>query len=112
MSLRRKYSVVDAPSILGLRPTGVELLPEALRQAGLLEKLNAEYYGIFAPSSPYDYNRDEVTKLLNPTAIKDYSIRLADSVQQLLHNNKFPIVLGGDCSILVGNVLALRRLGR
>jgi len=30
----------------------------------------------------------------------------------VLHKNKFPVVLGGDCSILIGNLLALRRLGR
>ena len=112
MSLKRKYAIVDAPSILGLRPTGVELLPETLRRSGLLERLNAEYCGAVTPSSPYDSSRDTMSKLLNPKAIKDYSIRLADSMKLLLQNNKFPIVLGGDCSILIGNVLALRRLGR
>ena len=109
---KREYAVIDAPSILGLRPTGVELLPKALRTAGLLERLNAEYCGIVTPSSPYNYNRDGVTKLLNPIAIKDYSIRLAETVKYVLHNNKFPIVLGGDCSIVIGNLLALRHLGR
>jgi len=109
---KREYAVIDAPSILGLRPTGVELLPKALRTARLLERLNAEYCGIVTPSSPYNYNRDGVTKLLNPIAIKDYSIRLAETVKYVLHNNKFPIVLGGDCSIVIGNVLALRHLGR
>jgi len=112
MSLKRKYTIVDAPSILGLRPTGVELLPETLRRSGLLERLNAEYCGAVTPSAPYDSSRDTMSNLLNPKAIKDYSIRLADSMKLLLQNNKFPIVLGGDCSILIGNVLALRRLGR
>ena len=109
---KREYAVIEAPFILGLRPTGVELLPKALRTAGLLERLNAEYCGIVTPSSPYNYNRDGVTKLLNPIAIKDYSIRLAETVKYVLHNNKFPIVLGGDCSIVIGNLLALIHLGR
>lgn len=65
--------MIDAPSILGLRPTGVELLPKALRAAGLLEGLNVECGGIVTPSSPYNYNREEETKLLNPEAIKAYS---------------------------------------
>jgi len=112
LHIQRGYSVIDAPSTLGLRPTGVELLPKALRAAGLVERLNAEYGGIVTPSSPYNYNRDEVTKLLNPEAIKSYSLRLAETVKCVLHKNKFPIVLGGDCSILIGNLLALRRLGR
>lgn len=37
-----RYAVVDAPSILGLRPGGVERLPDALRAAGLIERLGAE----------------------------------------------------------------------
>ncbi|MDW0224446.1 MAG: arginase family protein [Nitrososphaeraceae archaeon] len=112
MHNRREYSVIDAPSILGLRPTGVELLPKALRAAGLLERLNAQYCGIVAPSSPYNHSRDEETKLLNAEAIKEYSLKLAETVKRRLHKNKFPIVIGGDCSILIGNLLALRRLGR
>ncbi|MDW0273888.1 MAG: arginase family protein [Nitrososphaeraceae archaeon] len=112
MHNRREYSVIDAPSILGLRPTGVEFLPKALRAAGLLERLNAQYCGIVAPSSPYNHSRDEETKLLNAEAIKEYSLKLAETVKRRLHKNKFPIVIGGDCSILIGNLLALRRLGR
>ncbi|MDW0196926.1 MAG: arginase family protein [Nitrososphaeraceae archaeon] len=112
MHNRREYSVIDAPSILGLRPTGVELLPKALRAAGLLERLNAQYCGIVAPSSPYNHSRDEETKLLNAEAIKEYSLKLAETVKCQLHKNKFPMVIGGDCSILIGNLLALRRLGR
>lgn len=109
---QRKYSVIAAPSILGLKPTGVELLPKALREEGLVERLNAEYYGMVTPLSPYSYRRDKETKLLNAETIKDYSLRLADTVNSLLHENKFPIVIGGDCSILIGNLLALRRIGR
>ena len=112
MHNRREYSVIDAPSILGLRPTGVELLPKTLRAAGLLERLNAEYGGIVAPSSSYNHSRDEETKLLNAEEIKEYSLKLAEAVKRQLHKNKFPIVIGGDCSILIGNLLALRRLGR
>lgn len=111
LDIQRQYAVIDAPCILGLRPTGVELLAKSLRAASLVERLNASFCGIVTPS-PYDYNRDEVTKLLNPAAIKDYSLELADAVNRLLDNDKFPIVLGGDCSILIGNALSLRRLGR
>ena len=93
LSKQRKYSVIAAPSILGLKPTGVELLPKALRQEGLVERLNAEYYGMVTPLSPYSYRRDKETKLLNAETIKDYSLRLADTVNSLLHENKFPIVI-------------------
>jgi hypothetical protein len=38
-----QFAIIDAPSILGMRPTGVEHLPEALRAAGLLTDLRGEY---------------------------------------------------------------------
>src|SRR5262245_2514641 len=107
----QRISIIDAPSILGLRPTGVELLPEALKAAGLVEKLNAEYAGkVSAPE--YNPKRDRKTLLLNPKSIRDYSEKLANAVTNLLQAKRFPLVLGGDCSITIGNLLALRRLGR
>jgi arginase len=39
-------------------------------------------------------------------------MKLADTVGTLLNRGEFPIVLGGDCSILLGNLLALRRRAR
>ncbi|HEY9802574.1 MAG TPA: arginase family protein [Leptolyngbyaceae cyanobacterium] len=105
-----KFSIIDAPSILGLRPTGVEHLPEALKGAGLLEKLNAEYKGNVL-TLPYNPVRDETTQILNPNAIKIFSLRLAEAVYEILSDKNFPIVLGGDCSILIGSLLALKRLG-
>jgi hypothetical protein len=49
---------------------------------------------------------------MNPQAIRDYSPLLADAVTAALDAGEFPVVLGGDCSILLGTMLALRRRGR
>jgi arginase len=49
---------------------------------------------------------------LNGTEIVDYTYRLADAAGAALDAGRFPIVLGGDCSILLGSALALRRRGR
>jgi arginase len=49
---------------------------------------------------------------MNPQAIRDYSPLLADAVTAVLGEGEFPVVLGGDCSILLGTMLALRRRGR
>ena len=37
----RSYAIVEAPSVLGLKPTGVEQLPEALLRQGLAQRLQA-----------------------------------------------------------------------
>jgi arginase len=105
------FVIVDAPSILGLRPSGVEELPEALKAAGLNAGLNAEYAGRVEPS-PYDATRDPETLVLNPHGLRDYARQLAEKVTEVLRQNKFPVVLGGDCSNVIGCMLALRRVGR
>jgi arginase len=110
--LSPQFTIIDSPSILGLRPTGVELLPDALKAAGLIEKLHADYAGIVSSPLPYNSDRDKVTLLKNPNSIKIFSIQLADMVSFVIRSRRYPIVLGGDCSILIGNLLALRRLGR
>jgi arginase len=106
-----RFAIVEAPSILGLHPGGVERLPQALRMAGLAEGLAAEVAGRVEPP-PYDPRRDPSTHMLNPTGIAEYSPRLADAVAGVIRAGRFPIVLGGDCSILIGTALALKRLGR
>jgi arginase len=108
-----RFSVLDAPSILGLRPTGVENLPEALKAAGLLESLKAQYLGRVQPLSSYSSERDKLTQILNGRAIRAFSLQLAESITEAVRKrNSFIIVLGGDCSIIIGTLLALRRLGR
>lgn len=107
-----RFAIIDAPSVLGLRPTGVEGLPEALKKAGLLKQLKAEYIGVVQSRIPYSSERDQQTMLLNAKAIREYSQSLANVVSNVIAEKKFPIVLGGDCSVLIGTLLALRRKGR
>jgi len=107
-----QFAVIEAPSILGLRPTGVELLPKALIRAGLIDRLSARHAGRVAPQTPYDFERDSATLTLNATGIASYSRALAAVVGEVMDRGEFPVVLGGDCSILLGNLLALKRRGR
>jgi arginase len=110
--MTHRHAVLEAPSILGLRPTGVERLPETLLDQGIAERLSARRAGRVAPDAPYDPVRDPETLTLNAQAIATYSVKLADAVGNLLDRAEFPILLGGDCSIILGPALALRRRGR
>ena len=105
------YVIIEAPSILGLFPGGVERLPEALLAAGFADRLGARRGGRVRPL-PYDSRLDTVTGVLNPTGLRDYAHLLAAATGEVLDHGEIPIVLGGDCSILLGNLLALRRRGR
>ena len=74
-----RFAIIEAPSVLGLFPEGVEMLPDALLAVGLAERLGARHGGRIEPPA-YDPTRDPETLLLNPSAIADYSIALADAV--------------------------------
>ena len=97
--------------MLGLAPTGVERLPEALLGNGLAEGIAARR-GPRLATPEYDFERDPETKTLNARSIAAWSATLADAVGLSLDHGEFPVVLGGDCSILLGSALALRRRGR
>ncbi len=109
--------VIDAPSNLGLRPPqegrepGVRGLASALRGRGLVTRLGAEDEGALTPP-PYSPEVEPATGTRNGEAIRRFSIELAGRVGALLGSGRFPLVLGGDCSILLGSMLALRRVGR
>ena len=107
----RRIAIIEAPSILGLRPTGVERLPDALDRAGLARKLEAEKTARVEPGV-YSDKRDPETGFLNPQEIRNYSLLLAAQIGHAIHNGQFPLVIGGDCSILLGSMLALKRRGR
>jgi len=108
-----RYAIVEAPSALGHVPEhlGVERAPEVLLGAGLADGLAARRAGR-VEAAGYSAERDSGTHILNPQAIRDYSPLLADAVTAVLDAGEFPVVLGGDCSILLGTMLALRRRGR
>ncbi len=104
-SFARQIGIVQAATNLGLHPGGVELLGRALVDAGLAERLSAvEIVTVVAPA--YLPVRDNTTQTNNAGAIAVYSRQLAAAVGDAVRAGYFPLVLGGDCSILLGDLLA------
>jgi arginase len=113
----RSIVVVDAPSNLGLAPPrpgaepGCRGLASALRGRDILGRIGAKEGGKI-DSPPYSPDVDPATGIRNGGALRAFSIDLAESIESFVRDGSFPVVLGGDCGILVGNMLALRRIGR
>ncbi|MGO7633806.1 arginase family protein [Rhizobium leguminosarum] len=107
----RPYAILEAPSTLGLATDGVERLPDRLLDLGLAERIHAHRVERLAVP-PKDPVPDPETGILNARAIAAWSPNLAAAVEAVLDSGRFPVVLGGDCTILMGSMLAFRRRGR
>ena len=107
----RPIVILEAPSGLGLGTRGVEDLAGRLLELGLADRIGARNAGEVAPPPPSN-DRSGVDGILNAEGIANWSPVLADAVGDILATDAFPLVLGGDCTILLGPMLALRRRGR
>ncbi|WP_328878200.1 arginase family protein [Streptomyces sp. NBC_00299] len=114
----RNIVVLDAPSNLGLRPPapgtvpGCHKLAGALREQRIVQRLRGLEGGVVVPPRYDRGDWQEGDGVFNAAAIAGYTRRLADRIEHHVRAGDFPVVLGGDCSINLGAVLALRRIGR
>ena len=114
MGPMKPRAVLDAPSNLGLAPPapgrepGTRRMPDVLRWNGLRARLGARDAGrVEAPPYTTDVHPSGIR---NAEAIAAYARTLAGAVEGVLVRKELAVVLGGDCSILLGNLLAARRI--
>jgi arginase len=113
----RSISVVGAPSSIGIRPyddDGVrrlDLAPRVLREQAIVERLAANDRGDVIPPPYHDLVRP-TGRPRNEDGVITYSRALAERIAMASVNDAFVLALGGDCSIILGCLLGLRRHGR
>ena len=105
------YTIISAPSPLGLWPSGVQDLGQALLSNGLEERLPARVAATVSPA-PYVREKDRATGYLNGPKVRTMALEIADLVGRERAAGHVPLILGGDCSVMHGAVIALRRQGR
>ncbi len=107
--------VVLAPSNLGLRPEngkepGTWQAPRVLMAAGLRESVEAaEVMCLERPL--YEMSAQPGTRMRNGQTLRKFSLELADKVRDALAAHRFPVVIGGDCGVLLGSLYGLRLAG-
>jgi arginase len=111
VSVGRPIVIIEAPSNLGLTPLGVQRLAETLLENGLGKRLGVKQQLRVGPPL-FTGARDPETTVLHAGELVTYAARLAHTVGEVIDRGAFPLILGGDCSILLGPALALRRRGR
>lgn len=111
--VKNNIEIISAPSILGLKPTGVEDLAENFLASGLAEKVMTPHATIHVPTlnSLYSCIRDPETNCLNSKPLRDFSLNLGNVIRDTIEKRNFAFTLGGDCSILIGAMSALKAKG-
>ncbi|WP_290795334.1 arginase family protein [Flavihumibacter sp. UBA7668] len=112
-----EITIIEVPFNLGLKEPapghepGVKKLPGHLNKHGFHATLNPTQV-LQLPAPPYSSAFDEASGVRNVSQIATYATEQAAILQSVLNKNQFLILLGGDCSILIGTALALKNTGR
>lgn len=113
-------SLISAPTNLGLKPPvrgavpGTAKAPEALREAGLHDRMlagGARDGGVILPGRYVDDETRGAGETRNRDALVDHARRLAERLRTARGDAHAPLVLGGDCSVLIGAGIATRLSG-
>jgi arginase len=108
-------SLILAPSNLGLRPEnghqpGTWRAPQALMDAGLAAALNpAEIIPLERPT--YQFEAQSGTRIRNGQTLRAFLLQLSGKVRGAMDARRFPVVIGGDCGILLGALYGSRLAG-
>ena len=107
----KNVSIIGVPMSFGQMRDGVDLGPKAIRYAGLHQKLELLYIPFKDKGDiPFEYverNTDPEEKLKNLDAIVEKTTTLANEVEQIVNEQQFPLVIGGDHSIAIGTLAGL-----
>ncbi|MFL5911560.1 MAG: arginase family protein [Gaiellaceae bacterium] len=108
-------AVIGAPSAIGISPyrdggmRRLDLAPAALREQGLIRRLGARDLGDVLPPPGYADEERPAGRVRNEDDVARYSERLAERVAGAVRDHRFVLLLGGDCSIMLGALLGLKQ---
>ncbi len=109
---RGAVSIIGVPTNSAGTSDGVARAPEAYRRAGLEARLAKHAHVLdlgdvsFAPPIP---ERDPVSGIIAPQTFLEMVAAVDRAVGRTLIQKRFPIVIGGDCGLLIGCLSAVRR---
>jgi len=103
--------MIGVPTSAGAHHAGQELAPDALRGAGLAERLRAAGAEVTdarnLAGAVFAADRGSVAR--NLAAVTKVAGEVADAVAGIAASGRLPLVVGGDCTITIGAVAGLRR---
>lgn len=110
--MARSFGLIGAPSSAGAYAPGQEDAPGALRDAGLVSRLQAAGCTVVdlgdTPRYRWRPDRDQ-PRAMNAAAVVTTAHAVADLVSEALDRGLVPLVIGGDCTVELGTVLGWQR---
>lgn len=115
--LKQQISMIGVPMDLGQLRRGVDMGPSAIRCAGVNERLECLCQDIEDLGDMTIGQREDEKEggepaseeLRNSKAITKASVKLAETVDNIVASGAFPLVLGGDHSIAIGTLAGLAK---
>jgi arginase len=86
-------------------------MPKVLVGAGLLEGLPLARHIVLTEPS-YSFEPDDASGIRNHLEMIRFTRVLDRTISGALDSGFLPVIIGGDCSVLLGPAVALKRLGR
>lgn len=111
----KNINIIGAPSTFGQRKLGVNFGPDAIRYAGIVERIRNIGYtvvdkgNIEVPEINLDKFNSEQEGLRNIDEIIQVSENLSNSVSDSVQSGAFPLILGGDHSIAIGSISGISK---
>lgn len=105
--INKNLSIIGVPLDLGASLRGSNLGVDAVRYAGLKERLERIGYDV-KDEGDIEVRREEAVtkdpKLKNLNVIVDTNQKLCNKVDEVMKSGRFPVVVGGDHSIAMGTI--------
>lgn len=112
--MKSDISILGIKVDLGCYDRGADYGPEAIRQAGLIKRLeynglNVEDFGDLNTKMVKYLNSNDNVGLNISVAAKEFE-RLANEIKYFCTNTKFPLIMGGDHSISIATIAGISSL--
>lgn len=111
--MKKSIEVIGAPTAFGQRKLGVNFGPDALRYAGLIERIKKigheviDKGNVVSPEINMEKYKSEQKGLRNLEEVITFSNSLYEKVSETKKRGHFPLILGGDHSLSIGSIAGI-----
>lgn len=113
VTFEKKISILGVPMDLGQSRRGVDMGPSAIQYAGIVERLTKIGHTVTDLGNIEIEQAEKVenshTNLKNLDVVVKANFELQEKVDQIIKNEEFPLIFGGDHSIAIGTLAGVSR---